>query len=483
MQAQGVWEAIEPRTRNTAIDVKKDKLALAAIYQGIPEDLLLSLAEKQTAKDAWETLKTMFMGADRVKTAKVQTLKGEFETLSMKDTEIIDDLGIKQILANCFYYRTICDLDNMTVEEVIGRLKAHEEMVRGQSESGEGKLLLTHQEWLERSKKKGDEEQRTSQHNTRSSASNNRGRGRGRGRGNYSNRGGLRGGGPIKTEMEDEDLQVITTKARFNVTIAKTLDTMPMIVRIHEKEKNQEANLTQKDDEPALLLAVKHEVNEEAEMVRQAVYIQNRVPTKTLGATTPYESWSRKKPNLEHLRVFGSKAYYLLDPVSDRVRVSRDVRFEEGKQWLWGEATKFKENPKSTFTIEGYNQEDTNLEDETDLTDCNPSQSPMEHKLELTKDEGGVPVNPTLFRSIIRGLSKSYASSEEDLADIPTVIMQEMWRIGGLRVEWYSTLRRIWSPGARKSNNVWHSLHARLSLWLQPPQHVKKYGSVRWFRR
>ncbi|GJQ99114.1 ribonuclease H-like domain, reverse transcriptase, RNA-dependent DNA polymerase [Tanacetum coccineum] len=43
MQAQGVWEAIEPRTRNTAIDVKKDKLALATIYQGIPEDLLLSL--------------------------------------------------------------------------------------------------------------------------------------------------------------------------------------------------------------------------------------------------------------------------------------------------------------------------------------------------------------------------------------------------------------------------------------------------------
>nr|GFC84945.1 hypothetical protein [Tanacetum cinerariifolium] len=33
----------------------------------------------------------------------------------------------------------------------------------------------------------------------------------------------------------------------------------------------------------------------------------------------------------------------------------------------------------------------------TGMADCNPSQSPMEHKLELTKDEGGVPVNPTLF--------------------------------------------------------------------------------------
>ncbi|GJW87353.1 nucleic acid-binding, OB-fold protein, partial [Tanacetum coccineum] len=69
--------------------------------------------------------------------------------------------------------------------------------------------------------------------------------------------------------------------------------------------------------------------------------------------------WSGKKPNLEHLRVFGcvahskvlrghqqkldsrsemlvhlgtetgSKAYRLLDPVSGRIRVSRDVRFDE----------------------------------------------------------------------------------------------------------------------------------------------------------
>ncbi|GKD08760.1 zinc finger, CCHC-type containing protein, partial [Tanacetum coccineum] len=38
------------------------------------------------------------------------------------------------------------------------------------------------------------------------------------------------------------------------------------------------------------------------------------------------------------------------------------------------------------------------------MADCNPSQSLMEHKLELTKDEGRVPVNPTLFCSIIGGL-------------------------------------------------------------------------------
>ncbi|GJR02359.1 eukaryotic translation initiation factor 3 subunit C-like protein [Tanacetum coccineum] len=40
MQAQGVWDAVEPRTSNTVVEVKKDKMALAAIYQGIPILLL-----------------------------------------------------------------------------------------------------------------------------------------------------------------------------------------------------------------------------------------------------------------------------------------------------------------------------------------------------------------------------------------------------------------------------------------------------------
>lgn len=43
-----------------------DKRALAIIYQGIPEDLLLSLAEKKTSKDAWEAIKIVCLGADKV---------------------------------------------------------------------------------------------------------------------------------------------------------------------------------------------------------------------------------------------------------------------------------------------------------------------------------------------------------------------------------------------------------------------------------
>lgn len=46
---------------------------------------MLSIAEKKTAKEAWEAVKLMCLGGDRVKKARIQTLKAEFEFMSMKE--------------------------------------------------------------------------------------------------------------------------------------------------------------------------------------------------------------------------------------------------------------------------------------------------------------------------------------------------------------------------------------------------------------
>ncbi|GJV99668.1 zinc finger, CCHC-type containing protein [Tanacetum coccineum] len=89
------------------------------------------------------------------------------------------------------------------------------------------------------------------------------------------------------------------------------------------------------------------------------------VPTKALEDITPYESIKQRKPNLENLRVFGciayakvpsqhltklndrstkmvylgneqgSKAYRLFDPTTQRICVSRDVKFKENETWDW----------------------------------------------------------------------------------------------------------------------------------------------------
>lgn len=103
------------------------------------------------------------------------------------------------------------------------------------------------------------------------------------------------------------------------------------------------------------------------EGVRHAVYLLNRVPTKAVKDITPYEAWNGRKPDLEHLKVFGctahvkvpsarmtklddrsrpmvylgvepgSKAHRLYDPQQGKICVSRDVAFEENRKWNWTE--------------------------------------------------------------------------------------------------------------------------------------------------
>lgn len=180
MQAHGVWQAIEPKDPKGNVDETVDKLALAAIFQGIPEDFLLSLAEKTTAKEAWEALKTMCLGAERVKRAKVQTLKADFESLKMKNGELLDDFCFKlnglvaniralgesveesyvvkkllravptKFLQIASTIEQFGDLEKMSVEEAVGSLKAHEERLKGQEEPVGGQLLLTEDEWVKR---------------------------------------------------------------------------------------------------------------------------------------------------------------------------------------------------------------------------------------------------------------------------------------------------------------------------------------------
>lgn len=115
--------------------------------------------------------------------------------------------------------------------------------------------------------------------------------------------------------------------------------------------------------------------------MRHATYLINRVATRSLEGKTPYEALRTRKPNLSHLKVFGcvcygrteaagrkkfddrsrvlvhlgtepgSKAYRLLDPSTKRVVVSRDVIFEEEKEWNWNHTTQAISNDSEEFTV------------------------------------------------------------------------------------------------------------------------------------
>ncbi|KAD5802449.1 hypothetical protein E3N88_13809 [Mikania micrantha] len=74
------------------------------------------------------------------------------------------------------------------------------------------------------------------------------------------------------------------------------------------------------------------------EAVRHAVYILNRVSTRSVKDQTPYEGWRGKKPVTAMVYLgteIESKAYRMFNPRTGRICVTRDVKFDEMKCWNW----------------------------------------------------------------------------------------------------------------------------------------------------
>ncbi|KAL8157792.1 hypothetical protein AgCh_002484 [Apium graveolens] len=141
--------------------------------------------EKTIAKSTWDAIRVMCHGAERVKNEKVQTLKSEFESLKMKEIETIDEFSmtlnglvtniralgetieenyiVKKLLRAVptkFLQITSAmeqfgQLKEMTIEEAVGSLKAHEKRIRGQTENNGGQLLLAKEEWAKREASEG----------------------------------------------------------------------------------------------------------------------------------------------------------------------------------------------------------------------------------------------------------------------------------------------------------------------------------------
>lgn len=71
LQAQELWDAIEPGNA----EYQDDRMALSAILRDVPSEMLAILAVKDTSEQAWDAVKTIWMGAERVREAKAQTLR------------------------------------------------------------------------------------------------------------------------------------------------------------------------------------------------------------------------------------------------------------------------------------------------------------------------------------------------------------------------------------------------------------------------
>ncbi|GMJ06660.1 hypothetical protein HRI_004335200 [Hibiscus trionum] len=139
---------------------KRDQRALYYIFQAVDESNFEKIAEATTAKQAWETLQKSLQGVEKAKKVRLQSLRAEFEMLKMKTTESIDDyvsrvkavanemkrngeaLGevrvmekILRSLVRKFDYVVVAieeskDLTQMSIDELVGSLQAHEQKMK-----------------------------------------------------------------------------------------------------------------------------------------------------------------------------------------------------------------------------------------------------------------------------------------------------------------------------------------------------------------
>jgi hypothetical protein len=59
------------------------------------EDVLVSVAGKDTTKMAWDDIKAIHTSHDHIREIKLQTLGKAFETLEMEDTEFVETFSTR----------------------------------------------------------------------------------------------------------------------------------------------------------------------------------------------------------------------------------------------------------------------------------------------------------------------------------------------------------------------------------------------------
>ena len=105
LRSKEYWSVIEiggventPGENLTAVQKKvmdemklKDLKTKNYLFQSIDKSILKTIAQKDTAKQIWDSMKTKYQGNVRVQRAQLQILRRNFEVLEMKVGESVTD--------------------------------------------------------------------------------------------------------------------------------------------------------------------------------------------------------------------------------------------------------------------------------------------------------------------------------------------------------------------------------------------------------
>ncbi|KAK8914629.1 hypothetical protein KSP39_PZI023850 [Platanthera zijinensis] len=188
------------------------------------------------------------------------------------------------------------------------------------------------------------------------------------------------------------------------------------------------------------------------EAVNTAVYLLNRAPTRALFNSTPYELWYNRKPDISHLRIFGSlayslisaasrnkleskgektillgyneesKAYRLYNPLTDKLIIARDVIIDEESEWVW-------ENSLDQNSIQQVTSQETPLDIEIR---AQPSLTEEGQHNDSSEDDSGSPLessSPQKFRLVSDIYQDSnIAAIVIEPTNYKEAVKEELWR-------------------------------------------------------
>lgn len=277
LEARGLWDAAEFGDANR----QEDRMAVDAILSAIPAEMIRPVGEKKMAKEAWEFIKTMNIGSERARKQTLQRLRRDWELLTFRDGELVDDFAIRLsgMMSSLNLYgermstqsavekllrvvpdkyaqialsiETLLDTAELSIAEVAGRLKAVDDRAAAAPPSSadqplqaSGKLYLTEEQWQARM------QERQSGDSTSSGGRNN---GRGARR---PPRGQKKRGGPVKNKGGacDSTRDVPLDSSRDNR--CKNCGFYGHWAKDCRKPRREQAHLAAEDEErPALLMA------------------------------------------------------------------------------------------------------------------------------------------------------------------------------------------------------------------------------------
>jgi hypothetical protein len=96
LQARGLWGAVVGlEGLDDEYGYRNDKGALELIYRSVPAAMLPVLQKHKSAQATWDAICKMRAGSEKLRDAKAQSLRSEYDQLRHKPGESVDDLAMR----------------------------------------------------------------------------------------------------------------------------------------------------------------------------------------------------------------------------------------------------------------------------------------------------------------------------------------------------------------------------------------------------